>query len=153
MKKLTTVLALASLFTAGLVSCQKDDTDVTIISPLAGDFVGKETCKPAPAGSQYTVHVYNTAENKDKIYIDNIYDIGNQFEANVSGNTITLPSKPYEYIIPRGQPGAGTYTGNISGEGSVDGSILTFTFRADGDLADTCTFKGDRAYRYPAEGN
>lgn len=152
MKKTNTWLLAASFATLGLTACEKDK-EVTILSAVSGDFIGKETCAPSPAGSQYAVHIYNTSENNGKVFIDNLYDIGNRFEGTTSGSTITLPSSPYSYVIPAGRPGAGTYTGTISATGSVSGSVLTMTFRATGDLADTCTFVGDRNFRNPAEGN
>jgi hypothetical protein len=147
MKKFTTILA-AGLFTASLVSCQKDDNDITILSPVAGDFIGKETCAPAPAGADYSVQIFNTAANNGKdVFIDNIYDIGNRFTGTVSGNTITVASQPYKYVIATGA-NKGTYVGNITATGTVVDGVLTLDYKLDGDLADACQFVGDRDARH-----
>ncbi|WP_310393243.1 hypothetical protein [Hymenobacter sp.] len=142
MKKFAITLA-ASLFTLGLVSCQDDDSDLIILSPVAGDYTGNETCAPSPAGGDYVIHIYNTAANDGKVFIDNIYNIGNRFEADVSGNNITMVAQPYSYVIPTG-PNAGTYTGNVSATGTVEGEILTLNFTLDGGLADNCQYVGNR---------
>lgn len=142
MKKLTTILATACLLTAGLVSCQKEDDDITILSSVAGDYIGKETCAPSPAGGLYHITIYNTAANDGKVFIDNIYDINNKLTADVSGNNITVPSQPYTYVS-----GATTYKGNISATGTVNDGVLDLKFKLDGALADECVFVGDRDAR------
>ena len=144
MKKLITLLTSVSLLIAGLTSCQKDDIDVPIYSPLAGNYIGKETCSPSPPSDDYTVDIYNQATGEGKVFIHNVYGIGGTYEATVSGNTITVPSTPYSYT----EAGT-TYTGNISATGTLDGSIITLNFKLDGDLADECQFVGDREFRGP----
>jgi hypothetical protein len=144
MKNLTTILAVASLLTVGLVSCQKDDEDVTILSPVAGDFLGKEACPAtaAPGGSEYAVVIYNQADvNNGKVYIENIYGIGGRYEATVSGNTITVPTSRYSY---KPSATAAALTGNLSATGTIDGAVLTLNFKLDGPLADECKFVGNR---------
>jgi hypothetical protein len=134
----TLLLATAVSFTA----CQDDDDEVVILSPVAGDYLGAEACPPtaAPGASQYQVHVYNQADvSNGKVYIGNIYDIGGVYEGTVSGNTITVPSTPYEYTS-----GRNTYKGNLSANGTIKGSVLTLNFKLDGDLEDECVFVGNK---------
>ncbi|MDB5271249.1 MAG: hypothetical protein JWP58_4289, partial [Hymenobacter sp.] len=142
MKKLNTILAAASLITASLTACQKD-ADVVIISPIAGDFLGKEACPPttALAGSDYAVTIYNQADpNNGKVFIENIYGIGGKYEATVSGNTITVAPTRYSY-----KPGAAAaVTGNISATGTIDGAVLTLNYKLDGGFVDECKFVGSR---------
>lgn len=157
MKKLTTLLALASLFTVGLVSCQKDDTDVTILSSVAGDFVGQEACPgPIPAGPaahEYAVHIYNQSDaGNNKVFINNLYELGDTYEATVNGQSITLAASPYSYTVGSGMS-AQTRSGTMSATGNVNGSILTLNFTLTGSDAGECVFVGNRAYRYPSEGN
>jgi hypothetical protein len=148
MKNLTTMLAVASLLTASLTACQKDDEDVTILSPIAGDFLGKEACPAtaAPGGSEYSVAIYNQADaNNGKVFIENIYNIGGQYEATVSGNTITVPTSRYSY---KPSATAAALTGNISATGTIEGGVLTLNFKLDGPLADECKFVGGRDARH-----
>jgi hypothetical protein len=142
-KHLAHFIILVSLLAMGLTSCKKDDSDVLIISPVAGDYVGKETCAPTPPSDNYTVSIYNQSTG-DKVFIHNVYGIGGTYEATVSGNTITVPSTPYTY-----QSGTTTYKGNISANGTLDGNILTIHYKLDGDLADECQFVGNREFRAP----
>ena len=152
MKKITTVLAAAALFTVGLVSCQKDDADVTILSPVAGNFIGGEACPPTPTTTygkdDYAIDIYNQANsNSGKVFIGHIHELDNVYEATVSGNTITLPASPYEYD-------AGTATkpdihsGTVSATGKVEGSKLTLNFTLTGTDAAECVFVGDRDGRH-----
>jgi len=127
-------------------SCQNDDDDITIISPLAGDYLGHETCPPTgtPGTDEYSVTVYNQADaNNGKVFITNIYGIGGVYEGTVSGNTITVASTPYAYT-----QGSTTYRGNLSATGTIDGSVLTLNFELDGPLADECKFVGDKNARH-----
>lgn len=153
MKKLTTLLAAASLLTLGLASCQDDDTDTIVLSTVAGDFTGSEACPGPSKGTEgsnlYQVHIFNQndATNK-KVFIENVYGIGERYEATVDGKNITLAPTPYEYIDR-----TDTLRGNISATGMVDGSVLTLNFKLDGDDTSECQFIGDRNYRNPSDGN
>lgn len=153
-KPLTKCLLLAIGLSSALVfsACKKDDDpDVTLLSPVAGAFVGHETCAPDPSSPDYTVSVYNTAANNGNVFIDNIWGLQDylevpvQFEATVNGNTLTMPQTTRQFVVD-----TDTFNIQMAGEGRVDGNILTFTFRIDGDLgADTCTFVGDRNHLNP----
>lgn len=152
MKQQRHKLFLSALMFSAAVSftaCNDDDIDVEILSPVAGNFVGDETCAPAPS-SGYTVDIYSQADaGNGKVFIHNLYGIGETYEATVSGKTFTVPSTTYTY-----KPNATTtYTGKIKASGTVDGSIVKIDFELDGPLADKCVFVGDRNFRNPSEGN
>lgn len=153
MKKLTTLLAATSLLTLGLTSCQDDETDTVVLSTVAGDFTGSEAC-PGPSDGEegdhlYQVHIFNQNDpTNGKVFVENVYEIGERYEGTVVGNTITIAPTPYEYSV-----GATTYEGTISATGTVDGSILTLNFKLEGDDTGECQFIGNRNYRNPAEGN
>ncbi|GGE94959.1 hypothetical protein GCM10011383_02120 [Hymenobacter cavernae] len=122
-------------------SCQKDDADVTILSPVAGSYYGEEPCNSEP----YTVDIYNQSDAKNgKVFISNLYGLGDVYEATVSGNTITLPPTPYSYVA-----GGKTYKGNITATGTLEGSVITIKYTLDGDDPEQCTFVGDREFRGP----
>jgi hypothetical protein len=143
-------LLATSLFTLvlGFSSCQKDDADITILSPIAGNFVGTEKCPTVP-GAPYTITINNQADiNNGKLFITNLYGIGQTYEAVVSGNTLTVANTPYEYTAGTGA-NAVTYKGNISATGKVEGNILTISYTLDGDDPEQCSFVGDREFRGP----
>ena len=148
MKKLRSNLLVSSLILVASLSfsgCQDDD-DVTIISPLAGDYLGYETCPPngTQGADEYSVTVYNQADvNSGKVFVKNIYNIGGTYEGMISGNTITVASTPYVYTS-----GTTTYRGNLSATGTIEGAVLTLNFKLDGPLADDCKFVGDKNARH-----
>ncbi|QIX60721.1 hypothetical protein HER32_05850 [Hymenobacter sp. BT18] len=133
---------LASLLLTGisttLVSCEDDDDEVTILSAVAGDYLGAENC--AGAVSDYTVSVYNTTDDPGKVWIAHVYGIAPPLKATVSGNTITLPSTPFVY-----ETATAEYNLTASGTGTVVGDSLKFTFEIGGDFSDACTYSGSRA--------
>jgi hypothetical protein len=146
MYKTPTMLLAASLLTLGLVfsGCKKDDEDVAIYSQVAGNYVGTEKCPTVP-GDPYTISIYNQADiNNGKVFITNLYGIGQTYEATVDGNKITVPTTAYEYTYQ------GTvYKGNIKAAGTVDGNILNISYTLDGDDPENCSFVGDREFRGP----
>lgn len=149
MKKQRSKFLLLSMLMAGAVSftaCQDDDTDVTILSAVAGDYLGHEACPPSgtPAAHEYAVTVYNQSDaSNGKVYIENIYEIGGKYEGTVNGNTITVAPTAYTYTS-----GGKTYKGNLSATGTVSGSVLTLNFTLTGDDTSTCQFVGDRDARH-----
>lgn len=142
-------------FTAPVIlsSCKKDDDDeFPILSPVAGEYVGAETCGPNPP-SGYFIQVYNPSDNDpSKAFIENIYGLSDYtgvrvaFLANVSGNTLTLPDANQQIIADQD-----TFNIRIGADGTLNGNKITLNFRISGDLGDdTCQFVGDRRYIGPA---
>lgn len=160
MRKTSNLLLAALLVVAasvGFTSCKKDDPKVEILSPVAGDYNGEEDCTP---GAEYQVHVYNTADRPGVVFVDNPFDIGERFEANVNGNSLTII--PREIEVPDFDPSVDTtYVSRFSGSGTVNGDILTLDFKLDivtgadttNFYAGECKFTGNRAFRLPAVGN
>jgi len=156
MRKTKSLLLLTLLATATasltLSSCKKDDDpEITILSPVAGDYKGTEDCFP---DDHYIVHIYNTADQANKVHIDNVYNIGEHLIADVNGTNITI--QPTEIETPSASNPDTTYIGRISATGSVSGSILTLTVKVEAVTGGTdnayvgeCKFTGDRDYREP----
>lgn len=144
-----------------LSSCKKDEDDkFTILSPVAGEYVGAETCAPDKP-HEYVIQVYNTAEDNNKVFIDNIYGLSDfassstdpihvKFVANVSGNSITLPDTDQIFT----DAGGDKYKVRVGADGTVSDDKITLNFRITSDstdfLNDTCTFVGSRTYIGPA---
>lgn len=129
---------------AAFSGCKKDDTEIAVLSPVAGNFVGTEKCPTTP-GAPYTIAIYNQTDvNNGKVFISNLYGIGEVYEATIDGKNITVPKTPYQYTV-----GKDTYRGNISATGTVDGNILTISYTLDGDDPEQCSFVGDREFRGP----
>lgn len=146
MYKTPTFRLAASLLTIGLAlsGCKKDNEDITIYSPVAGNYVGTEKCPTTP-GAPYTITVYNQAAvSNGKVFISNLYGIGETYEATVDGSRITVPTTPYQYT-----DSGTTYRGNISATGTVDGNVLTINYTLDGDDPEQCSFVGNREFRGP----
>ncbi len=146
MRKNPTFWLAAGLLTIGLAfsGCKKDDEDMEIYSSLAGNYVGTEKCPTTP-GDPYTVTIYNQADiNNGKVFITNLYGIGETYEATVDGNRITVATTPYEYTYQ-----GTTYRGNIQASGTVEGNILNISYTLDGDDPEQCSFEGDREFRGP----
>ncbi|MFC6226151.1 hypothetical protein ACFP2F_23105 [Hymenobacter artigasi] len=146
MSKLPLSVLAVSLLTLGAAfsSCKKDNTDISILSPVAGNFVGTEKCPTTP-GDPYTVSIYNQANTANgKVFITNLYGIGETYEATVDGKNITIPKTPYQYTYL-----GVTYRGTITATGNVEGTILTLNYTLDGDDPEQCAFVGDREFRGP----
>jgi len=154
MYKTPAKLLAASLLTIGLAfsGCKKDDEDIAIYSSVAGNYVGTEKCPTVP--SDYTITIYNQADvNNGKVFITNLYNIGETYEATVDGKNITVPTTPYQYSYPdKTATGADTIIvvrGNIKASGTVEGNILNISYTLDGDDPENCSFTGDREFRGP----
>jgi hypothetical protein len=152
MKKLkfySLALIGALAFSPVLISCDDDDDDkVEILLPIAGDYTGAETCDAANGvPSEYDMHIYNSANDPNTIWIENAYGFAKIKGTWDGGNGFTVPSQ--EISI---KSGATTYKGKISGSGRVEGNELTFDFVTTDDLEDKCTFKGKREVVQPAVG-
>ena len=121
------------------MSCQDDDTDVTILSPLAGDYIGVEAEDPE---TEYAVHVYNSANDNNTLFIDNIGNIHNRYTFTVNGNEVSIPSTPYTYVASA----TVTYTGNLSATGKIEGEKMTLQYTITGPasfLGPTMTYTGN----------
>jgi hypothetical protein len=146
MHKKPTVWLAASLLTIGLAfaGCKKDDEDIEIYSAVAGNYVGTEKCPTTP-GDPYTISINNQTDTKNgKVFINNLYGIGETYEATVDGSNITVPTTPYQYTYQ-----GTTYRGNIKATGTVNGDILTISYTLDGDDPEDCSFSGNREFRGP----
>ena len=135
-----------------LISCNDDDEDkVEILLPIAGDYTGVEICDAVNGepSDPYDMHIYNSANDPNTIWVENAYNLGSKIKANWDGgNSFTVPSQEISF-----KSGSTTYKGKISGTGRVDGNELTFDFVTTDDLEDKCTFKGKREELKPAVGS
>jgi hypothetical protein len=155
MKKLkfySLALIGAMFLSPALISCDNDDEEeIEILLPIAGDYIGSETCDAANGvpSSEYPMHIYNSANDPNTIWIDNAYGLGITLKGTWDGgNGFTLPSQDVSIKI-----GTTTYKGKISGSGKVEGNDLTFDFVTTEDLEDKCTYKGKREVLHPAIGS
>lgn len=130
----------------GLTSCNNDDEEITIeyASKLAGDFEGSEVCDGGDAVGPYMMHIFNTADDANAVWVEGIWDYAPRVRATVnSDNSFSIPA---QQVIHRGSTAAGNDTFNIvSGSGTVNGKELVFDFQLDYDGdAVNCQFKGNR---------
>jgi hypothetical protein len=135
-----------------LLSCEKDDADVQVIESRAGDYVGAD----AEDGIQYITRIYNMSDKTDSLFIENIGNLGLRAKFHVSGNEVAVAPTPYDFPVADT-----TYSVNISGNGKIEGNILTLQYtlsgpyqffeRAFGDslTAYTANFTGDREFIAP----
>lgn len=142
-----TIALLAA--SATLLSCQKDDTDIEIIQPLAGDFHGTDNCGPDPMANpgngKYTVHIYNTAD-KSKVFIENISALNDYYPAAenphekfvvaLEAGKFTLPPTTHTYKVYE-SAGAITSAGTAStaaGRTLDLRTSVTYTAKATGTI-------------------
>lgn len=136
---------------AVFIACDKDDDDeFEVLSPIAGDYTGNESCEGTgfEPSDDYTMHIYNSANDANTIWIENFYGLDLKLKGSVNGNSFTLPLQEFDWVS-----GANTYHSSIKGTGTVDGDILTFDFVTTEDLADSCRFIGNRHIIQPAVGS
>src|SRR5687768_939961 len=119
MNKIKYLFFAGMLASAGvLTSCDKDEPEIEYASKLAGDYEGSEVCDGDKVGP-YEVHVYNTASESDKVWVENIWDYAPKVKATVtSDNSFTIDPQT---VIHKGATPAGNDTFNIvSGTGTIN---------------------------------
>jgi hypothetical protein len=126
MKKLPVSLLLAATLAAtslSLMSCEKDDADVEIIEPRAGDYVGADK----EDGIQYITRIYNMVDKSDSLFIENIGNLGLRSKFYVNGQDVTVAPTPYDFPI------ADTaYSVSLSGTGKIEGDTLKLQYTLSG---------------------
>jgi hypothetical protein len=125
---------ILTLLTIVMTSCSDDDE---IKGPdTRAQFVGTYSVEDISqsSGYVYTYDVTVTEGSGNEIKFSNFADLFNvPIKATVSGNTFTVPLQ--SFTNPSGK------TIKVSGSGSIQGGVLTFTYTTEGylDYTGECT--------------
>ncbi len=95
-------------------------------SKITGTYTSSETCQPPVAGGNWSSTLTQSSGDATKIIISNFGDSGSNVTGKVSGTGITLDNT---------QIGGQT----VSGSGTVNGNIVTITYRLTGGTQYDCT--------------
>lgn len=122
----------AAIFTSSLfIACQpeEDPTPADARDLYVDSWTVSETSSQIGATS-YTVHINKVSTNTTQVQIENFYNIGFSFKANVNidGSSMTIPLQ--------------TYNGNqLRGNGTKTGAnAISMTYYVDnGTTVDSCT--------------
>ena len=126
------IFFLAALFTSSFfVACQPEEEPTPADARdvyVASWNLNENSSLIGP--NQYTVHINKSTTNTSQVQIENFYNIGFAFKANVNinGNSMTIPQQ--------------TYNGNqLHGSGTKTGanSISMTYYVNNGTTIDTCT--------------
>ena len=125
---------LLILFAFALLSCSKDDDKAPDTRAL---FVGSFAVEDISSASGYTYNydIQIATGSKGDLEISNFADILNvPVKGTVNGSALTVPSQSFT------NPSSGN-TIEVSGSGTIEGDVLTFTYVTTGyiEYTGTCT--------------
>ena len=108
---------------ATLTGCD-DDEDSIDRSQFVGTYSVAENCDGQT--DAYTMTVSTSSSDDNGILIDNLFDVGGEITATVSGSNITIPQQTVDGVA-------------YNGSGSISGNVLTINFNVEFLFSFSCT--------------
>ena len=114
--KIFACLALSVVMMSGISSCSKDDGDDDPRDAFLGTYSTRAeyVFDGVRSTFDYTLTITASSTNKNDILMDNLSDEKISARATISGNAVTIPQQTFVTL-------------GISGSGTLNGNILTFS--------------------------